>query len=495
MQLYKVVSWGNGYRDCVVENVGDGTWTSSCRLIQAFNYNSDNYDIDTSYLFSHIIGLGGAEQRYCLVVDNYYYNYFTAGDINDKTFVFTKNSSDKWELNTSYGGRNSYFLGQSEIWGLTTLKVINSFGAGTMLVNDVSFNHNAQLNVISNSTHKLERVDYVGATSKQIFTVWEDQITTSTTRYVTVSSPRDVIANFDQFNRLDIQTDYGIEGTGGGIVNVDQIDYSVPTTDLYFKYNRYDLPVTVPLQQVKNEVWCNFDRWNDGWTSNSRNIDMNTTHTFTAIYIPTTARLAPMNARIEGDEGEYVKVNWDEHTNSNVSQYKVWRKLKNGTESAIGLVCRGTTEVTDYSYKIKYGMDATSLFYAVTPYYSPSGVWSPLAYDLTTGEYVPLQPKLAANNLVESKIEWEVPTEYLISNYPNPFNPTTTINYQLPKDGMVTIKVYDVIGKEVATLVNEQKSAGYYKVDFDASKLTSGVYIAAIQASGFNKSIKLLLTK
>ncbi|KAF0210448.1 MAG: Subtilisin-like serine, partial [Ignavibacteria bacterium] len=56
-------------------------------------------------------------------------------------------------------------------------------------------------------------------------------------------------------------------------------------------------------------------------------------------------------------------------------------------------------------------------------------------------------------------------------------------------------KVYDILGKEVATLVNEQKSAGYYKVDFDASKMTSGVYIAAIQASGFNKSIKLLLTK
>ncbi|MFA7421964.1 MAG: T9SS type A sorting domain-containing protein, partial [Melioribacteraceae bacterium] len=89
----------------------------------------------------------------------------------------------------------------------------------------------------------------------------------------------------------------------------------------------------------------------------------------------------------------------------------------------------------------------------------------------------------------------EVPTDYSISNYPNPFNPTTTINYELPKDGMVTIKVYDIIGKEVATLVNEQKSAGYYKVDFNASKLTSGVYIATIQASGFSKSIKLLLTK
>jgi len=97
--------------------------------------------------------------------------------------------------------------------------------------------------------------------------------------------------------------------------------------------------------------------------------------------------------------------------------------------------------------------------------------------------------------------EKEVPTDYSISNFPNPFNPTTTINYQLPNDSNVTIKVYDIIGKEAATLVNEHKSAGYYRVEFNARHLersreiTSGVYIATIQASGFNKSIMLLLTK
>ena len=89
----------------------------------------------------------------------------------------------------------------------------------------------------------------------------------------------------------------------------------------------------------------------------------------------------------------------------------------------------------------------------------------------------------------------EKPNEYSIANYPNPFNPTTTINYQLPENGFVTIKVYDVLGKEVATLVNENKSAGYYKVDFDASRLTSGVYIYTINANGFVQSKKMLLMK
>ncbi len=89
----------------------------------------------------------------------------------------------------------------------------------------------------------------------------------------------------------------------------------------------------------------------------------------------------------------------------------------------------------------------------------------------------------------------ERPTEYSISNYPNPFNPTTTINYQLPENGFVTIKVYDMLGKEIATLVNENKSAGYYKINFDASKLTSGVYIYTINAGKYSQSKKMLLMK
>ena len=83
----------------------------------------------------------------------------------------------------------------------------------------------------------------------------------------------------------------------------------------------------------------------------------------------------------------------------------------------------------------------------------------------------------------------------LDQNYPNPFNPTTTINYQLSKNGMVTLKVYDVLGSEVKTLVNEIKQPGAYKVNFDGRSLPSGVYFYRLTAGTFTQTKKLVLMK
>jgi len=90
----------------------------------------------------------------------------------------------------------------------------------------------------------------------------------------------------------------------------------------------------------------------------------------------------------------------------------------------------------------------------------------------------------------------QFPTTYMLSqNFPNPFNPTTVIRYDLPKEGLVTLKVYDMLGKEVTVLVNQNQSVGKYSVTFDASSLTSGVYIYRIQANDFISVKKLLLLK
>ena len=90
----------------------------------------------------------------------------------------------------------------------------------------------------------------------------------------------------------------------------------------------------------------------------------------------------------------------------------------------------------------------------------------------------------------------------LDQNYPNPFNPATTISYQLPKDGLVTLKIYDMLGREVATLVNnEQKSVGRYNVNYNAGNLASGVYIYQLKVNdlaggdGYTSTKKLMLLK
>lgn len=83
----------------------------------------------------------------------------------------------------------------------------------------------------------------------------------------------------------------------------------------------------------------------------------------------------------------------------------------------------------------------------------------------------------------------------LLENYPNPFNPSTTIRYQLPKPGMVSVKVYDVLGQEVATLVNSYQESGTHTVNFNGDHLASGIYFYRLTAPGITIVKKMLMTK
>ena len=90
----------------------------------------------------------------------------------------------------------------------------------------------------------------------------------------------------------------------------------------------------------------------------------------------------------------------------------------------------------------------------------------------------------------------EVPSAYSLDQcYPNPFNPSTIISYQLPHNGFVSLKVYDAIGNEVATLVNGMKEAGIYKIQFNSSGIPSGVYFYSINANGFHQTRKMIVLR
>jgi hypothetical protein len=108
------------------------------------------------------------------------------------------------------------------------------------------------------------------------------------------------------------------------------------------------------------------------------------------------------------------------------------------------------------------------------------------------------------NQLQPSVVEpVNVPDKFILEqNYPNPFNPSTKISWQSSTDGHQSLKVYDVLGNEVATLVDEFKEAGNYEINFDASSLSSGVYFYRIainwdklQSGSFVETKKMILTK
>ncbi len=104
--------------------------------------------------------------------------------------------------------------------------------------------------------------------------------------------------------------------------------------------------------------------------------------------------------------------------------------------------------------------------------------------------------KLVDNVLVGVENNNSIPEEYkLEQNYPNPFNPTTTINFSLPKSAFVTIKVYDILGKEIKTILSENKDSGNHSVLFDAGDLPSGIYYYKIIANNFIDTKKMILLK
>jgi hypothetical protein len=101
----------------------------------------------------------------------------------------------------------------------------------------------------------------------------------------------------------------------------------------------------------------------------------------------------------------------------------------------------------------------------------------------------------AYSNIVKVNID-QLPNNFALNqNYPNPFNPGTKISWQSPVGSWQTLKVYDILGNEVATLVNEFREAEFYEVDFNASHLTSGIYIYKINVGNFSETKKMMLTK
>jgi hypothetical protein len=182
--------------------------------------------------------------------------------------------------------------------------------------------------------------------------------------------------------------------------------------------------------------------------------------------------------------GSAVQLNWITATETNNSGFEIERKAPSKSPpkretlgwKKIGFV-QGfgtTTEIKNYSFTDN---------------------------DVTTGVYKYRLKQIDFDGTFEYSYEIEIevdftPKEFMLyQNYPNPFNPVTLIKWQQPMQSQVLIKVYDILGNEIAVLVNEIKPAGNYSVNFDASGFASGVYFYSITAGGFRQTKKMIVTK
>ena len=134
-----------------------------------------------------------------------------------------------------------------------------------------------------------------------------------------------------------------------------------------------------------------------------------------------------------------------------------------GDPSLIATVNRGTTTYTDEDYVYTASYTDDLLYYDVKAYYSIESTSSDDNYISVFGKF-DLQPESDKTKLDNLTLV----TENSLDNYPNPFNPTTIIQYQIKESGFVSVKVYDNLGREVAVLVNKEQPSGKYSVNFDA---------------------------
>jgi hypothetical protein len=190
--------------------------------------------------------------------------------------------------------------------------------------------------------------------------------------------------------------------------------------------------------------------------------------------------------------GDYPKLIWDDYPSDSITvrNYKIYRK--HGAAAWMNLTTVPDTILSyiDSTFTINPpgGQSGTEVHYKITAVYGKSSETSAtntITIDVPGGE-IEKRNNSSNNPVIEYKLE---------QNYPNPFNPITTIKYSIKYGGLVTLKIYDILGTEVKVLVNENKETGNYTVSFNASSLPSGVYFYKIKSGKFVDVKKMILLK
>jgi M6 family metalloprotease-like protein len=195
----------------------------------------------------------------------------------------------------------------------------------------------------------------------------------------------------------------------------------------------------------------------------------------------------PVGPRLSSNSGQYgnIRFSWAANVEPDFSSYEVWRKV-DLLGNVWGVVATTTdTFWVDPEYIYAPGGGDFRPTYKVRAK-DTQNLWS--SFSDSTSVRAEHYGKRFAGNLVLSEFS-------LRQNYPNPFNATTTFTYGFPEDAFVSLKVFDVLGREIATLVNQHQQAGGHNIQFDASNLPSGIYLYKLRAGTFSAVKRMLLLK
>ena len=250
---------------------------------------------------------------------------------------------------------------------------------------------------------------------------------------------------------------------------------------IYLSWN-FPEGVSGVLQDVIGGVILNYPMPDSGTFTHPYFMQINFAYLILTYQNVVPVELASFNATLIDNK---VNLCWSTATETNNSGFEILRLNQNDVEwSKIGFVPGFGTTTEPKSY----------LF---------------IDEDITTGTYkyrlkqIDFDGSFEYSNEIEVKVDFTPKEFVLYQNYPNPFNPNTKIKFTIPKVEtrhasslqMVNLKVYDVLGNEVATLVNEEKQPGVYEVEIDASSLSSGMYLYKLQAGDFIQTKKMILLR
>ena len=286
-----------------------------------------------------------------------------------------------------------------------------------------------------------------------------------------------------------------------GYMTVNSINKNLPGSAGIIDQN--SASVYVPDQSGGSSLWATFEKWSDNSTDNPRTVQHSNSGLTANFILKATNEYR--NMQFNSTIGDHITITWNEHPDPNVGSYKIYRKEPgNANVFCIGRVYRGsaTHSFSDINYLVSQNNGPNSrVRYDVRAVYSgqlPDGTNYTTESDedmqLAFGSFIP-DPNKIANDKNDTKISAAIPTAYALGNYPNPFNPTTVIKYDLPEAGQVSLKVYNLLSQEVASLVEGSQSAGTHQVSFNAHNLPTGIYIARLQAGNKVMSVKLQLIK